>query len=80
MSQPTEGVLPAELMLLLTTPISDKPFHEMTTQVSDANFGDGSDSHEGKYFNNKKELKRKLVGIALKGNFEFRMRKTGHCG
>ncbi|KAL5553140.1 hypothetical protein UlMin_040541 [Ulmus minor] len=32
--------------------------------------------HEGKYFNTKKDLKRKLSDIAMKSNFEFRTRKS----
>ncbi|KAL5558190.1 hypothetical protein UlMin_034401 [Ulmus minor] len=47
-----------------------------TTEASDSTFRDGSDLHEGKYFNTKKDLKRKLSDIAMKGNFEFRTRKS----
>ena len=32
--------------------------------------------HVNKYFGNKKELKNKLTEIAIKGNFEFRTRKS----
>ncbi|KAL5580592.1 hypothetical protein UlMin_013034 [Ulmus minor] len=32
--------------------------------------------YEGQYFSNKKELKNKLTKIVLKGNFEFRTRKS----
>ena len=32
--------------------------------------------YESQYFSNKKELKNKLTEIVLKGNFEFRMRKS----
>ena len=38
--------------------------------------GDGSDLYEGQYFSNKKELKNKLTESALKGNFEFQIRKS----
>ncbi|KAL5557636.1 hypothetical protein UlMin_033847 [Ulmus minor] len=47
-----------------------------TIEASDSTFSDGSDLHEGKYFNTKKDLKRKLSDIDMKGNFEFRTRKS----
>ena len=53
----------------------EEPIDEYTTQPSDASFGDGSDLHEGQYFTNKNELKRKLSDIAMKGIFQFQMRK-----
>ncbi|KAL5564873.1 hypothetical protein UlMin_028037 [Ulmus minor] len=57
-------------------PASDGPINVLTTQTSDSTFNDGLDLHEGKYFSSKKDLKRKLSNIAMKGNFEFRTRKS----
>ncbi|KAL5565272.1 hypothetical protein UlMin_028436 [Ulmus minor] len=61
-------------LLRLTGAASDEPVNVPTTEASDSTFRDGSDLHEGKYFNTKKDLKRKLSDIAMKGNFEFRTR------
>ena len=63
-------------MILLNAPVSCESLNDLTIEASDSTFGDGSDLHEGKYFANKKELKKKLTEIALKGNIEFQVRKS----
>ncbi|KAL5557981.1 hypothetical protein UlMin_034192 [Ulmus minor] len=75
-TQPAEGNPVVDPLLRLTGAASDEPVNVPTTEASDSTFRDGSDLHEGKYFNTKKDLKRKLSDIAMKGNFEFRTRKS----
>lgn len=75
-TQPAEGNPPVEPLLLVIGAASDEPVIVLTTQASNSTFSDGSDLHEGKYFNSKKDLKRKLSDIAMKGNFEFGTRKS----
>ena len=75
-TQPAEGNPPVDPLLRLTGAVSDEPVNVPTTEASDSTFRDGSDLHEGKYFNTKKDLKRKLSDIAMKGNFEFCTRKS----
>ena len=74
-SQSAEDNPLVDLVLLLMGPISDEIVDVPTTKASNYTFSDGLDLHEGYYFNSKKELKRKLFDVALKGNFEFRTRK-----
>ncbi|KAL5542079.1 hypothetical protein UlMin_009789 [Ulmus minor] len=75
-TQPAEGNPVVDPLLWLTGAASDEPVNVPTTEASDSTFRDRSDLHEGKYFNTKKDLKRKLSDIAMKGNFEFRTRKS----
>ena len=75
-TQPTEGNPVVDPLLRLTGATSDEPVNVPTTEASDSTFRDGSDLHERKYFNTKKDLKRKLSDIAMKGNFEFWTRKS----
>ncbi|KAL5581296.1 hypothetical protein UlMin_013738 [Ulmus minor] len=75
-TQPAEGNPPVDPLLQVTGAGSDEPVNVPTIEASDSTFSDGSDLHEGKYFNTKKDLKRKLSDIAMKGNFEFRTRKS----
>ncbi|KAL5545585.1 hypothetical protein UlMin_005272 [Ulmus minor] len=75
-SQSTEGDPPVDLLLWLTGATSDKPVNVPTTEAIDSTFSDGLDLHEGKYFNTKNDVKRKFSNIAMKGNFEFRTRKS----
>ncbi|KAL5538211.1 hypothetical protein UlMin_045403 [Ulmus minor] len=75
-TQPAEGNPPVDPLLRLTGAGSDEPVNVPTIEASDSTFSDGSDLHEGKYFNTKNDLKRKLSDIAMKGNFEFRTRKS----
>ncbi|KAL5560742.1 hypothetical protein UlMin_036953 [Ulmus minor] len=75
-TQPAEGNPPVDPLLWLTGASSNEPANVPTIEASDSTFTDGSDLHEGKYFNTKKDLKRKLSYIAMKGNFEFRTRKS----
>ena len=60
----------------MSCPLVSAPVDDQTNEKSNSTFGNGSDFYEGQYFSNKKELKNKLTEIALKGNFEFRMRKS----
>ncbi|KAL5572822.1 hypothetical protein UlMin_022419 [Ulmus minor] len=75
-TQPAEGNPPVDPLLRLTGAGSNEPVNVPTIEASDSIFSDESDLHEGKYFNTKKDLKRKLSDIAMKGNFEFRTRKS----
>ena len=63
-------------VLLLNAPVSDELLNDLTVEASDSTFGDGSNLHGGKYFGNKKELKKNLTEIAIKGNIEFQTRKS----
>lgn len=76
-SQPDVGTnQPIDPVLLLNAPVSGEPPNDLTVDTLDSTFGDGSYLHEGKYFGSKKELKKKLTKIAIKGNFEFQTRKS----
>ena len=75
-TQLEEGNPPVDPLLRLTGAGSDEPANVPTIEASDSTFSDGSDLQEGKYFNTKKDLKRKISDIAMKGNFEFRTRKS----
>ena len=75
-SKSAEGNPPVDPLLLLIRLASDKPVNVPTTQALDSIFSNGFDVHEVKYFNSKKDLKRKLSNIAIKGNFESRTRKS----
>ncbi|KAL5583295.1 hypothetical protein UlMin_015737 [Ulmus minor] len=75
-TQLAEGNPPVDPLLWLTGAASDEPVNVPTIEASDSTFSDGSDLHEGKYFNTKKDLKRKLSYIAMKCNFEFQTRKS----
>ena len=65
-----------EPLLLPYPPVSGAPLNNLTIEALDFTFSDGSDLYEDQYFANKKELKNNLTEIALKGNFEFRTRKS----
>ena len=56
--------------------VTGAPLDDPTNEALDSTFGDGLNLYEGQYFSNKKELNNKLTEIALKGNFEFRTRKS----
>ena len=75
-TQPAEGNPVVDPLLRLTGAASNEPVNVLTIEALDSTFRDGSDLHKGKYFNTKKDLKRKLSDIAMKGNFEFRTRKS----
>ena len=78
-SEPEEAATqPTEPFLLACPPVS-APVDDLKNEKSNSTLGDGSDLYEGQYFSNKKELKNKLTEIVLKGNFEFRTRKSNSC-
>ena len=60
-TQPTEGNPVVDPLLQLTGAASDDPVNVPTTEASNSTFRDGSDLHEGKYFNTKKDLKKKAL-------------------
>ncbi|KAL5538059.1 hypothetical protein UlMin_046102 [Ulmus minor] len=75
-TQPAEGNPLVDPLLQLTGAASDEPVNMPTIEASNSTFSDGSNLHKGKYFNTKKDLKRKLSDITMKGNFEFWTRKS----
>ena len=67
---------PTKPFLLPCPLVTGAPLDDPTNEALNSNFDDVLDLYEGQYFSNKKLLKNKLTEITLKGNFEFRTRKS----